>query len=113
MRTPEQVLKDHLRRRQDGDLESDLRHNYHPEVRLLSAEGIHHGHDGVRKLAEILKSYLPAGEYRYDQVLTDGNIGMLTWSGRCGEDGGIHDGVDSYVIEDDVIVAQTIHYSSQ
>ncbi|MBQ0906089.1 nuclear transport factor 2 family protein [Micromonospora sp. U21] len=112
-RTTEQVLRDHLRCRKDGDLEGDLRANYHPQVRLLSAEGIHHGHDGVRYLAGILRSYVPDGDYRYRQVLTDGEVGMLVWSGRCtANDTALHDGVDSYVVRDGLLVAQTIHYSS-
>jgi hypothetical protein len=107
------VLDDHLRRRREGDLERDLRENYHPEIRLLSAEGVHHGHAGVRKLAGILRSYVKDGDFRYRQVLTDGDVGMLVWSGRCAaEDTAIHDGVDSYVVRDGLLVAQTIHYST-
>ncbi|MFF5216512.1 nuclear transport factor 2 family protein [Micromonospora sp. NPDC000442] len=112
-RSTEQVLRDHLSRRKDGDLEGDLRENYHPQVRLLSAEGVHHGHDGVRYLAGILRSYVKDGAYRYRQLLTDGDVGMLVWSGRCvADDIALHDGVDSYVVRDGLLVAQTIHYSS-
>jgi hypothetical protein len=111
--TTRQVLDDHLRCRQAGDLEADILHNYHPGVRLLSAEGVHHGHDGVRRLASILRSYLQDGDYHYGQILVDGEVGMLTWSGRCARtDTAVHDGADSYVIRDGSIVAQTIHYST-
>ena len=107
------VLDDHLRRRQAGDLEGDLRENYHPDVVLLSAEGVHHGTDGVRALAGVLRRYLPDGDYRYRQVLTRGEVGMLVWSGRCADtDTEVHDGVDSYVVQEGRIVAQTIHYAT-
>lgn len=80
-------------------------------MRLLSAEGINHGHDGVRRLAGILRTYLPTGDYDYGRV--DGDVGMLEWSGRCSSaDTEVHDGVDSFVIQDGLIVAQTIHYSA-
>ncbi|WBB65910.1 nuclear transport factor 2 family protein [Micromonospora sp. WMMD812] len=112
-RTTREVLDDHLRRRLHGDLEGDLRENYHPDIRLLSAEGVHQGHDGVRYLAGILRSYVTDGEYRYRQVLADGDVGMLIWSGRCSAtDIALHDGVDSYVVRDGLLVVQTIHYST-
>ncbi|PZF86368.1 nuclear transport factor 2 family protein [Micromonospora deserti] len=111
-RTTEEVLHDHLRRRRDGDLEGDLRTNYHPDVRLLSAEGVHQGHDGVRYLATILRSYVPDGFYHYRQVLTNGDVGMLVWSSRLPtKDTTLH-GVDSYVVSDGLFVAQTIYYLS-
>ncbi|MDY7088527.1 MAG: hypothetical protein SYR96_25915 [Actinomycetota bacterium] len=53
------VLDAHLRRRKAGELEADIRENYHPDVILLSAEGMHHGPDGVRALAGVLRRYLP------------------------------------------------------
>jgi hypothetical protein len=81
-RSAADVLSDHLRRRRDGDLDGDLRHNYHPEVRLLSAEGIHYGHAGVRTLAGILRTYLPEGGYRYRQKLVCGDLAMLVWSAQ-------------------------------
>ncbi|TDC81349.1 nuclear transport factor 2 family protein [Micromonospora sp. KC606] len=113
-RTTEEVLRDHLRRRKTGDVEGDLRTNYHPDVRLLSAEGVHHGHDGVRYLAGILRSYLKDGDYHYRQMLADGEVAMLVWSGRCvaGDTAARYDGVDSYVVRDGLLVAQTIHYSA-
>lgn len=110
-RSAGEVLESHLQYRKAGDLEADLRENYADDVVLLSAEGVHRGHDGVRYLADILRSYVPDGSYRYDQVLTGGEVGMLTWTGSGGQRK-IHDGVDSYVIRDGKITAQTIHYST-
>lgn len=110
-RTARQVLESHLTYRQAGDLEGDLATNYASDVILLSAEGVNHGHDGVRRLADILCSYLPEGAYRYEQILVEGQIGMLAWIGRAGRIE-VHDGADSYVVRDGRIVAQTIHYSS-
>lgn len=79
---------------------------------LSTGEGVTHGHDGVRRLAGILNSYLPEGEYDYHQVLVEGDVGMLDWTGT-GEDLCVHDGADSYVVRDGLIVAQTIHYSAR
>ena len=108
-----EVLDAHLKCRQSGDLDGDIRDNYHSDVALLSAEGVHHGTEAVRALAGVLRRYLPDGDYRYRQVLTRGEVGMLIWSGRCADtDTEVHDGVDSYVVHDGRIVAQTIHYAT-
>lgn len=110
VRTTEDVLRDHLHCRRNGDIEGDLARNYDRDVVLLSAEGVNRGHDGVRLLARILQTYVPAGAYDYRQLLCEGEIGMLQWTAHGG-DVEIHDGADSYVVRDGRIVAQTIHYS--
>jgi len=104
------VVESHLELRQRGDLERDLDLNYSPEVVLLSAEGVQHGHDGVRRLADVLQTYVDAGRYTYEQVLVDGEVAMLMWS-AADQRVLIHDGADSYVVRDGLIQAQTIHYS--
>ncbi|QTG79432.1 nuclear transport factor 2 family protein [Arthrobacter crystallopoietes] len=111
-RTIQEVLNSHLHHRTVGDLEGDLRENYADDVVLLSAEGVHRGHDGVRHLADILQSYIQDGSYQFHKLLTDGEIGMLVWTGSTDELK-IHDGVDSFVVRDGRITAQTIHYSTR
>lgn len=105
-----EVVESHLALRQAGDLERDLATNYSPDVVLLSAEGVNHGHDGVRRLADVLRTYVDAGRYRYDRVLADGEVAMLTWH-AADESVRIHDGADSFVVRDGLVRAQTIHYS--
>jgi len=109
-RSTREVVESHLHYRKSGDLDKDLAENYAEDVTLLSWEGVHRGHDGVRKLADILKSYVPEGSYSYEQVLAEGEVGMLRWRGTGG-DVRIHDGADSYVVREGLIQAQTIHYS--
>jgi hypothetical protein len=107
----EQVLASHLEHRLSGDLERDIAENYHEDVVLLSHEGVHRGHDGVRNLAAILSRYVPDRDYKVVQRLSDGHYGYLRW--RAGDDGDLaHDGVDSFVVDSGLIVAQTIHYSA-
>ena len=103
------VLERHLRYRADGDLERDLRENYAPDVVLLSYEGVHHGHDGVRKLAAILGGYASEHHYQYDQLVVDGDHALLRWSAE-GASPPIDLGVDSFVVRDGRILAQTIYF---
>ena len=112
IRTTKEVVESHLQLRLEGDLEEDLRRNYDEDVILLSAEGVNHGHDGVRKLASVLDGFVPQGSYTYEQILHAGDMGMLHWHGT-GEDRDIHDGADSYLIRDGLIAIQTIHYSTR
>jgi hypothetical protein len=109
-RSTREVVESHLEHRRRGDLEGDLRQNYATDVVVLSAEGIHRGHDALRLTASVLKSYLEHSDFDYDQVLVTDEYGLLNWSAQ---DGGteIHDGADSYVVRDGLIVMQSIHYS--
>ena len=111
MRSTDEVIEHHLRCRREGDLDKDLRDNYADDVVLLSSEGVHRGHDGVRTLARVLDSYVSPSDYRYNGVVIEGAYALLRWSAD-GADVAVVDGVDSFVIRDDRIVVQTIHYST-
>jgi hypothetical protein len=104
------VLHDHLACRANGDLDADLERNYASDVLLISYEGVSYGHEGVRKLAGILKNYANPDDYSYDQVIAEREVGYLRWSAE-GEDLEVHDGTDSFVVRDGKIVAQTIWYA--
>jgi hypothetical protein len=109
-RTAREVLVDHLHLRRIGELDRDLAENYHPDVVVMSARGVYHGHDGVRDSAHLLWRAVPdATDYTYDSILVDDRMALLEWRAMTNE---IHVscGVDSYLIEHGVITAQTIHY---
>lgn len=107
------MLESHLKLRKAGELDVDLGRSYADDVVLLSGgEGVHHGKDGVRLLAGVLRSSLPEGQYTYREVIVEGDYGMLLWTGRSDEVE-VHDGADSYVVRDGQIVAQTIHYATR
>ncbi|MFD2024484.1 nuclear transport factor 2 family protein [Promicromonospora aerolata] len=110
MRSTREVLERHLECRRALDLESDLHDNYAKDVTMLSwGEGVHHGLSGVRYLAGVLKTYLPEGNYRYDDLIVADAYGLLRWSGGGPGEKRLH-GVDSFVVGHGRIVAQTISY---
>jgi hypothetical protein len=111
-RSAADVLQDHLRLREAAELEEDLRRNYATDVVLLSARGVLRGHEGVRASAAFLYEAGAGHEYRYHLTIADDRTAMLEWS-AAGHDTRIVDGVDSYLIEDGQIKAQTIHYRVQ
>lgn len=109
-RSSRDVLDSHLRLRRAGDLERDLRENYSPHVVVLTARAVFRGHDGVRHSAHRLwRAVGESGSYTYSHVLADDRTALLEWRG--GDDRfRVRCGVDSYLIEDGWITAQTIHY---
>lgn len=57
----------------------------------------------------MLKTYLPEGDYRYDDLIVADSYGLLRWSGS-GPGGRRLHGVDSFAVGRGRIVAQTISY---
>lgn len=110
-RPAREVLDEHLVSRHAGDLEEDIRRNYHPEVVLLTGTGTFRGHEGVRKSAAELEQYLgPDLTFDITKKLVEGPYAFIEWNGRSGERE-VCDGADSFVIVDGLITAQTIHYT--
>jgi hypothetical protein len=110
MRTTKEVLDDHLNLSKNGTIEEDLERNYAQDVILLTSYGTFHGHEGLKNLMDILNKELPDGSFEYKNVLVEGEVGFLEWSGSSKETK-VEDGADSYVIRDGRIIAQTIHYT--
>ena len=118
-RSAKEVLDDHLNLAKkwgaeediERIVEEDIRRNVSEDIVILINRGTFCGHEGVRQLAAMLGEELPEHrpfEYTYRAV--EGRMGFLEWTY---EDANVRvrDGVDSYLIEDGKIVAQTIHYT--
>ncbi|AFZ69285.1 nuclear transport factor 2 family protein [Deinococcus peraridilitoris] len=109
-RSAREVLDDHLRESREGTVENDLKRNYSQNLVVLIADGVYHGHDGLRQLAERLFKELPNPRFEYTTVLVEGEMGLLEWKADS-EHAFVDDGADSYLIRDGKIHAQTIHYT--
>ena len=110
-RTAREVLDDHLQLAADWDFETDLERNFADDVVLLTGYGVFRGKEGVRAKAKLLAEQLPGGRWTYRNVMAEGELGFLEWTGE-GENGArVEDGADSYVIRDGRIRAMTIHYT--
>lgn len=105
------VIEDHLKRREEGDLEADLRRNYAEDVVVLTPTRVGRGHEGVRECAELLyRAIQDAQTYEYSSIVCDDRVALLEWS-ASGENMQISDGVDSFLIENGLICVQTIRYT--
>lgn len=117
-RTAREVLDDHLDIANswvDGSferiLDEDLRRNVAEDIVVLINRGVFRGHEGVRQLAWMLAEELPEHRaFQYTHVAADERVALLEWTYDDAEVQ-VRDGVDSYLIEDGKIVAQTIHYT--
>ncbi len=117
-RSAREVLDDHLNLANDWVdtpldqvLDQDLRRNVSEDIIVLINRGTFRGYEGVRQLAQMLSEELPEhGAFEYTYVAAEGKMALLEWTY---EDSTVwvRDGVDSYLIEDGKIVAQTIHYT--
>jgi hypothetical protein len=117
-RTAREVLDDHLNIANNwvGEpfehiIDEDLWRNVDEDIVVLINRGVFRGHEGVRHLAWMLAEELPEHRaFRYTYVAADERVALLEWTYEDAEVR-VRDGVDSYVIKDGKIVAQTIHYT--
>ena len=118
-RTAQEVLDDHLNVTEHfgveedwrSIVEEDIRRNISGDIVILINRGTFRGHEGVRRLAQMLGEELPeqrSFEYTYRAV--EGRMAFLEWAYED-DNVRVRDGADSYLIENGKIVAQTIHYT--
>lgn len=105
-----EVFEAHLRLAAEGCVEEDLALNYATDCVAITGWGIFRGHEGLRSLADELQQQAPCGSWTYLTRQVHGPIAFLEWSAYCpGVE--IHDGADSFFIQEGRIVVQTIHYT--
>lgn len=112
IKTPQEVIQSHLDLRLTGEIERDIAENYAPDVTIIDMEDTYRGHDGVRISAEILSKNIRDASYSYNRVVVEGNVGYLLWSAR-GAQVQVSCAMDSFVVENGKIVAQTIFYRTE
>ncbi len=109
-RSTSEVFEDHLDLAQQGKFEEDIARNFSDDCIILTNRGAFRGHSGLHELAGLLQQEIPDAEYAYINKLVEGRFALLEWTADCGAIA-VHDGADSFVIENGLVVAQTIHYT--
>ena len=108
MANPEAVFQRHWDAVQSGDFDA-IAADYAADARLMQPNQVHIGHDGCRAFFEALFADLAGFAARQESVTVKGDAVLLTWSGTH-EDGRTAQGVDTFVISDDLIHVQTLVY---
>lgn len=111
-RTAEEVVENHLRLRKNGKTKEDIEQNYSRKCILLTSKGVFRRHTGVKKAASILNTELPNAVYTINNIICLEGICFVEWTAQA-PDGNIPDGAESFVIENGMIVYQTLHYTVQ
>jgi hypothetical protein len=109
-RSARSVFEDHLRLAGDHRWDEDIDRNFAADCVVLARSGPLHGHDGLRELVKSLEEDLPGAPYTYTTQLVEGRLAFLEWTAET-ENARVRDGADSFLVEDGLIVAQTIHYT--
>lgn len=109
-RTPEEVFADHSARLATGDLDVVLE-NYAENAVFITPETVRHGREGVRKGLQQLIKDTPEAEWSLSHR-TAGEVLLLMWT-AAGPQFRIQDGVDTFVVRDGLIQAQTVSYTVQ
>jgi SnoaL-like domain len=104
-----EVIDDHLKRRDRGDLDGDLEQNYASEVLLLCEHGPMHGRDAIRKSAEQLGRQIPEASFEYLRTVVEKEYALIFWRADSRSARAEH-GVDSFVVRAGRIVMQTVAY---
>lgn len=109
-RSADEVFHDHLSRASAGDVEGDIQANYADDVVLIDRGTVRSGHQGTRDAAAQLELDIPNATYTYLTTRVVGEVAYLEWAGES-EATRVECGVDSFVIRDGLIRAQTIYYT--
>jgi len=110
-RSPVEVLQDHVRAVNSGDMQVILA-DYADHAQVLTAQGALKGKPGVEAFFTQALSLLPGAELAVDQTVTGDNCLLVWWSANSSA-GRIDDGIDTFVIEEGLITLQTPTFSIQ
>jgi hypothetical protein len=105
------IIRDHLAKRQAGELEQDIEENYAEDVVMLGAFGDRLGHAGVRESAAQLRHDLGNdAAFAFHTLVVGEAFAYLEWSASDREGRQLTTGVDSFAVRDGRIVFQSVHY---
>ncbi len=107
--TPQDVLNRHLDLSRSHS-EEDFLGCYREDSFLVMSSGVRRGLEAIRGCYRQLNQDLPNARYTYKVIIVEQDVGILEWSADS-DTHTVTDGVDSYVIRDGYIRAQTIHYT--
>jgi ketosteroid isomerase-like protein len=110
-RSAEEVFRDHGRAVNAGDLQAILA-DYADDAFLLTAQGVLKGKSGAETFFTQAFDVLPNVQVSAKHTAAAGDVVTVWWSAESPA-GRIDDGVDTFVVENDLIKIQTISFTVQ
>ncbi|WOX16971.1 nuclear transport factor 2 family protein [Streptomyces sp. N50] len=107
-RTPEEVYASHGAALVAEDLDK-LAANFAEDAVVVTPKGVLHGKEGVRENFTRLFADLPKADWEMKTTLFGGEVLFLEWTATSAKSSATH-GVDTFVIRDGLIRAQTVRY---
>ena len=109
-RTPRQMFDHHARVLADGDIWGIVG-DYADDALYIDPDGVVRGKDGIRRAFVKLLGDLPDAQWEFTTTLAD-DVVLLRWSAESAHTR-VDDGVDTFVVSDGLIRAQTVSYTLQ
>ena len=88
-----------------GDLDAILK-NYAEDAVVIRPGATYRGHDELREMFRRILNTMSTFKPNHSTTTVSGKLGLLTWL-ALSNDGQIAQGIDSFVVENDQIVAQS------
>lgn len=110
-RSADDVFRDHIHAVNSGDIQTILG-DYAEHAQMLTAQGALNGREGVEAFYTQAFSLLPGAQIAVNQIVAGQNSLLVWWSAESSA-GRIDDGIDTFVIEDGLIVLQTPTFTVQ
>ncbi|CAI9397093.1 hypothetical protein CITSP_05172 [Citrobacter sp. T1.2D-1] len=108
-RTPEQMISAHNLAVTQGDLPAVLQ-DYRDDAVLLTPQGVFTGLADIGAFYSGAMKMLPEMQLTATSIVGKADAMMLTWTGSSPA-GTISDGVDTFIIADDLIRVQTTSFT--
>jgi ketosteroid isomerase-like protein len=110
-RTPVEVLTDHLKALNAHDVDAILA-DYAPDAVLLMPGATLQGHEGLRQAFGGLLEQMPNAVFTERSVTEADGVILLEWTLES-DVATASDGIDTVVVRDGLIVAQTARFTPQ
>jgi ketosteroid isomerase-like protein len=107
-RTPEEVYASHGAALVAEDLDG-LVANFAEDAVVITPKGVLYGKEGVQESFTRLFTDLPKADWEMKTTLFGGEVLFLEWASTSANSSATH-GVDTFVIRDGLIRAQTVRY---
>ncbi|GEL23709.1 hypothetical protein PSU4_26630 [Pseudonocardia sulfidoxydans NBRC 16205] len=110
-RSPLEIFAHHAESLIAGNID-EIVADYSDDALFITPDGVLRGKAGVRKGFEALLNDLPDAEWSVPTQHFEGTVGFIEWKAVSATTEA-SDGIDTFVFDDEHIVAQTVRYTLQ